>query len=105
MEETRQRMAWEQAVWDELDRAQGHERMVLAAQIVGRMTQRLATELGEDRRLTAVALIESGQYTYQTLADSMGIRVAVAQRLVAEGRQVRLQRIRREMDAEVQEAA
>jgi hypothetical protein len=87
-------MAWEKAMWDELEAIQGAERLIAANEIITRMTQVLATRLAEERRLWAVHLIESGEYGYQQLADSVGIRVAVARRLVQEGRAVRVERLR-----------
>ena len=92
--------AWEQALWAELEAAAGPERMILANEAITRMTQVLATQLADYRRAVAVDLIENQGYTYARLADAIGIREAVARRLVSEGRAVRLARHRRELESE-----
>lgn len=91
--------AWEQALWAELEAAEGPEQMILANEAITRMTQVLATQLADYRRAVAVDLIENQGYTYPRLADAIGIREAVARRLVSEGRAVRLARHRRELES------
>ncbi len=88
---------WEEAMWAELDALPEAQRIVAIAENITRMSQTLLPQLGDERRLLAVQLIESKRYTAATLADSIGSRIGTVQRLLEEGR--RLLRDRAEIAA------
>lgn len=85
-------MAWEEAMWAELDALPEAERIVSIAEIITRMSQTLLPQLGDERRMLAVELVESGRYSAATLADSIGSRIGTIQRLLEEGRRLRRDR-------------
>lgn len=85
-------MAWEEAMWAELDALPEAERIVSIAEIITRMSQTLLPQLGDERRMLAVELVESHRYTAATLADSIGSRIGTIQRLLEEGRRLRRDR-------------
>ena len=88
-EEAVEEMAWERVMWEELYAQEGAARLIMAMEIITRMSHVMTTAVARERRLWAVHLVESGQYTYEQLADSIGCRLSVARRLVEEGRAVR----------------
>jgi len=81
-------MAWEEAMWAELDALPEAERIVAMAENITRMSQHLLPLLGRERRTLAVQLIESKKYSYSSLAESIGSRIGTVQRLVEEGRRL-----------------
>lgn len=81
-------MNWEAQLWKEIDDVSEAEQIVLAGEIITRMTRILLPALGNRRRARVVELIESGQSSVQ-LAESIGARPSTVARLLEEGRKIR----------------
>lgn len=82
-------MGWEEQLWNELEAASPEQRIIMAGEVITRMSQNLLPLLGRERRLLAVALIQGGEFTYTSLAETIGARTGTVQRLVEEGRRLR----------------
>ena len=81
-------MSWEDQLWEEIDSVTETEQIVLAGDIITRMTRILLPALGNRRRAQVVNLIEGGLSTVQ-LAESIGARPSTVARLLEEGRKIR----------------
>ena len=79
---------WEDQLWKEIDEVSESEQIVLAGDIITRMTRTLLPALGNRRRAQVVKLIESGMSSVQ-LAESIGARPSTVGRLLEEGRKIR----------------
>lgn len=77
---------WEEAMWAELKEQPGPQQLVAATEFIAIMSRRLLRDLGNFRRAKAIELVESGQYTYGSLADEIGTHAGTVRRLVEEGR-------------------
>ena len=84
-------MSWEEAMWAELEALPKPEQVIMAEEFISTMSHRLLGELAAHRRLTVVELVEGGEYTYATLADSIGSRPGTIRRLAEDGRNLRRQ--------------
>lgn len=81
-------MSWEDQLWEEIDSVTETEQIVLAGDIITRMTRILLPALGNRRRAQVVNLIEGGLSSVQ-LAESIGARPSTVARLLEEGRKIR----------------
>lgn len=77
---------WEEAMWAELNEQPGPQQLVAATEYIAIMSRNLLRELGNFRRQKAIELIDSGKYTYGSLADEIGTHAGTVRRLVEEGR-------------------
>ena len=91
-------MGWEAQLWEEIDSTFGPDKIVMVSDVITRIMRDILTQLANTRRLTAVYLIESGDYTATKLAETIGARPGTVSRLVEEGRRLRRQE---EIEAEV----
>ena len=80
--------SWEEAMWAELEAHPKVDQITLADEWGIHMSRQLLTALARHRRLVIVALIDSGEYTYTTLADTLGVRVQAVKRLAEDGRAI-----------------
>jgi len=77
---------WEEAMWAELKEQPDAQQLVAATEYIATMSRKLLRDLGNFRRQKAIELIDSGQYTYGSLADEIGTHAGTVRRLVEEGR-------------------
>lgn len=91
-------MGWEAQLWEEIDSMNGPDKIVMVSDVITRIMRDILTQLANTRRLTAVYLIESGEFTATKLAETIGARPGTVSRLVEEGRRLRRQE---EIEAEV----
>lgn len=82
-------MNWEDQLWTEIEAKTGPDKIIMVGDVITRMMRDILTQLANTRRLTAVALVESGQYTATRLAETIGARPGTVTRLVEEGRRLR----------------
>jgi|KBSMisStandDraft_5_1062788.scaffolds.fasta_scaffold81846_3 DNA-directed RNA polymerase specialized sigma24 family protein len=87
--------SWEEVLWDQIDAEVGPNKIVLVSSVITRIMRDTLTELANTRRLSAVALVESGEFSTTKLAETIGARPGTVARLVEEGRRLR----RREQEA------
>jgi len=80
--------SWEEAMWAELEAQPEVDQITLADEWGIHMSRQLLTALARHRRVTIVKLIDSGAYTYATLADTLGVRVQAVKRLAEDGRAI-----------------
>ncbi len=80
---------WEERLWEEIDGTTGPEKIVLVGEVITHLMRNILPMLGNARRMTAVHLVESGEYTPTRLAESIGARPGTIQRLIEEGRKLR----------------
>lgn len=89
-------MDWEKQLWEEIDSVPAAEQIVLAGDIITRVTRILLPALGNRRRAKVLALIDSGLSSVQ-VAESIGARPSTVARLLEEGRKIRrLEQLERE---------
>lgn len=81
-------MGWEEQLWKEIDSVTQTEQIVLAGDVITRITRILLPALGSRRRANVVALIEGGLTSVQ-VAESIGARPSTVARLLEEGRKTR----------------
>lgn len=81
-------MNWEDQLWEEIDSVPKADQIVLAGDVITRMTRILLPALGNRRRARVVELIEGGLSSVQ-LAESIGARPSTVSRLLEEGRKIR----------------
>lgn len=81
-------MNWEDQLWEEIDSVPEADQIVLAGDVITRMTRILLPALGNRRRARVVELIEGGLSSVQ-LAESIGARPSTVSRLLEEGRKIR----------------
>lgn len=81
-------MNWEDQLWKEIDSVPEDEQIVLAGDIITRVTRILLPALGNRRREKVVKLIEGGLSSVQ-LAETIGARPSTVSRLLEEGRKIR----------------
>lgn len=80
---------WETKLWEEIQAAQGPERIVLAGEVITRIMRDTLTALANTRRLTALELVETTEFSATKLAETIGARPGTVARLVEEGRRLR----------------
>lgn len=80
--------SWEETLWVELAAQPTVDQITLADEWGIRMSRNLLTALARHRRLVIVELIDGGTYTYETLADALGVRVQAVKRLAEDGRAI-----------------
>ena len=73
-------------MWAELNEQPEAQQLVAATEFIAIMSRKLLRELGNFRRAKAIELIDSGRYTYGSLADEIGTHAGTVRRLVEEGR-------------------
>lgn len=86
--------SWEDQLWAEIDATSDPAKFVLTGDIITHMMRDVLPALANTRRMIAVDLIESGDYTATKLAETIGARPGTIARLVEEGRRNR----RRELE-------
>jgi len=77
---------WEEAMWAELKAQPDAQQLVAATEYIATMSRKLLRDLGNFRRQKAIQLIDSGSYSYGSLADEIGTHAGTIRRLVEEGR-------------------
>ena len=82
-------MGWEDQLWTEIQEKTEPEKIIMAGEVITRMMRDILPALAEKRRSTALALVESGEYTATKLAETIGARPGTIARLVDEGRRIR----------------
>ena len=87
--------SWEEVLWDQIDGAVGPDKIVFVGDVITRIMRDTLTALANTRRLTAVTLVESGEFSATKLAETIVARPGTVARLVEEGRRLR----RREQEA------
>jgi DNA-directed RNA polymerase specialized sigma24 family protein len=87
---------WEETLFSDLEKLDPIPRVHALGEAISRINPVLS-ELARNRRQVMMDLIESGDYSYPTLAHTVGMRVQTVRRLVDEAR---AQRRTEEADAE-----
>lgn len=76
---------WEETLFSDLEDLDPIPRVHALGEAISRINPVLS-ELARNRRQVMMDLIESGKYTYPTLAATVGMRVQTVRRLVDEAR-------------------
>jgi hypothetical protein len=77
--------SWEETLFDDLEDLDDVDRILALGEAISRMNP-VSSALAARRRMVMVNLIESGQYSATSLAQTIGFRVQTVRRLVDEGR-------------------
>lgn len=81
--------SWEDQLWAEMNSKSDPDKIVMASDLITHLMRDLLPELANVRRMTIVHLIESGEFSTTSLAESIGARPGTITRLVEEGRKLR----------------
>jgi fatty acid desaturase len=77
---------WETQLWDELNSLPVQQQIVVSGQIMTHITHHLLTELAEFRRDAALRAVEELGQDPASVAESIGSRRSVIERLAADAR-------------------
>jgi hypothetical protein len=79
-------MKWEEALWTELEAQSDIQQIILAAEWITHLTQKVLPELGGHRRRKILEVLAQPEMDATRLAESIGARRTTISRLAEEGR-------------------
>lgn len=82
-------MSWEDQLWTEMEEKSEPDKIIMAGSVITHMMRDILPALADKRRLVALKLVESGEYTATKLAETIGARPGTITRLLDEGRAIR----------------